>query len=116
MTSDYITLQQQKCLQFGAIYYPTSDDLKIGVSRNLRGGMYPVNGLRVTPNPETSGWYIWAGEELSQAEDFFVPLHATHISTWRSDVLPYLGLPPGWRFLLAPSYEDVWYDSTLLSG
>jgi hypothetical protein len=29
-------------------------------------------------------------------------------------VFPYLALPPGWRFLLAPGYEDVWYDPTLL--
>jgi hypothetical protein len=26
----------------------------------------------------------------------------------------YFGLEPGWRFLLAPGYEDVWYDATLL--
>ena len=25
-----------------------------------------------------------------------------------------LALPPGWRFLLAPDYEDVWYDPSLL--
>ena len=28
--------------------------------------------------------------------------------------LPYLGLAPGWRFLIAPGYEDVWYDEKLL--
>jgi hypothetical protein len=25
-----------------------------------------------------------------------------------------LGLPPGWRFLIAPGYLDVWYDASLL--
>ena len=24
------------------------------------------------------------------------------------------GLPPGWRFLIAPGHEDVWYDGSLL--
>ncbi|WP_459166268.1 hypothetical protein [Sinorhizobium meliloti] len=24
-------------------------------------------------------------------------------------------MPPGWRFLIANGYEDVWYDETLLS-
>ena len=24
-----------------------------------------------------------------------------------------LGLPPGWRFLVAPDYEDVWFDEKL---
>jgi hypothetical protein len=27
---------------------------------------------------------------------------------------PYLALPPGWRFLIAPDYEDVWFDESLL--
>ncbi|WP_438268855.1 immunity protein Imm33 domain-containing protein [Paraburkholderia youngii] len=26
----------------------------------------------------------------------------------------YLALPPGWRVLLAPDYEDVWFDGELL--
>jgi hypothetical protein len=26
----------------------------------------------------------------------------------------YLGLALGWRFLIAPEYEDVWYDTNLL--
>jgi hypothetical protein len=26
----------------------------------------------------------------------------------------YLGLAPGWRFLIAPGYEDVWFDEILL--
>ncbi len=26
------------------------------------------------------------------------------------EVLPYLALPPGWRFLIADGYEDGWFD------
>ncbi|WP_459213513.1 immunity protein Imm33 domain-containing protein [Paraburkholderia caribensis] len=29
--------------------------------------------------------------------------------------MPYLGLPPGWRFLIAEGYEDVWEDAKLLT-
>jgi len=29
-------------------------------------------------------------------------------------VLDYLALPPGWRFLIAPDYKDVWFDENLL--
>lgn len=25
-----------------------------------------------------------------------------------------LGLAEGWRFLIAPGHEDVWYDASLL--
>ena len=49
---------------------------------------------------EPANWRgIWAGGELSSAPDFFRPLHVEHLISWAPAVLPYLGLPPGWRFL-----------------
>jgi hypothetical protein len=30
-------------------------------------------------------------------------------------VVQYLGLPPGWRFLVAGRRVDVWFDETLLN-
>ncbi len=33
---------------------------------------------------------------------------STEAVLWaRIAVIPYIGLPPGWRFLSAPGYEDV---------
>jgi hypothetical protein len=29
--------------------------------------------------------------------------------------MKYLGLAPGWRFLVAPGYKDVWFDAKLLN-
>lgn len=87
---------------------------KVGVARNVRGSLWPLNGLRHPAAGDASGWYIWAGEELSGRDDFFVPLHVSHLQDWRPEVLPYLDLPPGWRFLIAPGYEDVWFDESLL--
>jgi hypothetical protein len=63
-----------------------------------------------------SGWYIWAGTELSASPDFFRPLHLTHVPEWCPAVMKYLGLPPGWRFLIADGHEDVWFDESLLSA
>lgn len=34
---------------------------------------------------------------------------------WRPQALRYLGLPPGWRFLVAAAYEDIWFDPALLA-
>jgi hypothetical protein len=48
---------------------------------------------------------------MSKDSDFFVPLHVTHLHEWSSGVLPYLALPPGWRFVIADGYEDVWFDA-----
>jgi hypothetical protein len=105
--------QKQICLQFNAAYYGCDLTLKVGASRNLKEGIRPINGMRISPNKETSGWYIWAGEKLSTEEDFFVPLHGKHLQEWAPLVLPFLGLPPNWRFLVTEHYRDVWFDKKL---
>ncbi len=89
---------------------------KCGISPRVRADPreWPVNGLRHQPVGDTCGWYIWAGDQLSADPDFFVPVHVEHVSAWCPEVEPYLALPPGWRFLLAPGYEDVWFDPDLL--
>jgi hypothetical protein len=50
----------------------------------------------------------------STADDFFEPLHVSNLAARLPEVVPYLALPPGWRFLLAPGHEEVWYDGSLL--
>jgi hypothetical protein len=86
-----------------------------GVAREVRDAQaWPLNGMRHPVEGGACGWYFWAGEEFSQAADFFQPVHVEHLRLWRPEVVPYLALPPGWRFLIAPGYEDVWYDEKLL--
>jgi hypothetical protein len=106
--------QLQICRRFGV--QPTSAPVqsRVGISSNVRSGILPINGLRNAPEGDTTGWYIWAGEALSDAPDFFEPLHVEHLIEWCPAVIPYLQLPPGWRFLLAPGVEDVWEDSAVL--
>lgn len=110
-----LAMQQQSiCNKYGADFLSAHDDLKVGISLNVRSGTLPINGLRHLPVGDTSGWYIWAGEELSDADNFFKPLHISHIDEWCPQVKKYLGLAPGWRFLIAGNYVDVWYDESLL--
>lgn len=106
--------QRDVCRRYGVAPFPATAGLKVGISANVRTGIQPINGLRHRAEGDTTGWYIWAGEVLSDAPDFFIPLHVEHLSDWCPQVIPYLSLPPGWRFLIAPSYQDVWYDATLL--
>jgi len=106
--------QLETCKKWGTSCVPTGKDQKVGLSSNVKEGVFPVNGLRHYPTLDTSGWYIWAGEDLSQNDDFFVPFHAEHLFEWRPELRKYLGLSPGWRFLIAPGYEDVWFDPSLL--
>jgi hypothetical protein len=41
---------------------------------------------------------------------------ATRVSSYEScpEIVKYFGLGPGWRFLVAPGHEDVWFDPILL--
>jgi hypothetical protein len=101
-------------MKYRVAYVPCPPALKVGIANNVRERLLPLNGLRLPPVDDTSGWYIWAGEEMSEAPDFFVPLHASHLEEWCPQVIRFLGLPPGWRFLTDGEYEDVWEDPFLL--
>jgi hypothetical protein len=90
--------------------------LKLGISQNFFSGKMPINGLRIPIKKDdtTCGWYLWAGETVSKDVDYFQPLHVHHLIEKYPPVLPYLGLPQGWRFLIAGAYEDVWFDEETL--
>ena len=106
--------QQTVCERFGATPMPCPLHLKVGIARNVSEGVEPIHALRTKACEETTGWYIWAGE-WSDDPDFFVPLHAEHLASWCPNLISYLQLPTGWRVLLAPSYEDIWFDAELAS-
>jgi len=114
--TDLDQVQRDTAERFSAQFAGPSADSKVGISLNVRAGVVPLNAHRHLPENGASGWYIWAGEVFSEDPDFFMPLHVSHLETWCPEILPYLGLPPGWRVLLAPGYEDVWYDEVLLPG
>jgi hypothetical protein len=102
------------CEWVGATPDPPKPLSKVGLALGSLGKGV-VNGLRLPEVEDTNGWYIWCGE-LSQAEDFFSPLHVEHVVDHLPAVLEYLDLPPGYRFLIdGDDYEDVWFDVSLLA-
>lgn len=109
------SIQRETCRKYGADWLPARSGLKVGIALNAKSGLRPLNGLRHHPVDDVTGWYIWAGEgDPSDDPEFFVPLHVEHIEDWCPEVIRFLGLPPGWRFLVAQGYEDVWKDLSLL--
>lgn len=114
MFQDYQTIQRIICNKYNVEYFPSPLDKKIGISLNMKDDILPIHGLRHPPEGDTSGWYIWCGEDLTKDEDFFKPLHVKHLESWSPKIQKILGLPPGWRFLIADDYEDVWFDISLL--
>ncbi|WP_244964898.1 immunity protein Imm33 domain-containing protein [Paenibacillus barcinonensis] len=107
-------IQRQLCAKYNADFVPSEPHLKVGIAWNVKEGREPIHGMRIQPAGDTTGWYVWA-EAYSDADDFFVPLHVAHTDEWDSKISRYLGLAPGWRFLIAEDYEDVWFDEGLLN-
>ncbi len=110
---DLIKEQKIVCEQYDSFYTESPSFLKVGISANIKDGIYPINGLRHPIEGDSTGWYIWAGD-YSSDPNFFVPLHVEHLKDWCPQVIRFLGLAPGWRFLIAPNYEDVWKDISIL--
>jgi hypothetical protein len=106
--------QKAFCLERNVEFVPTLLGSRLGYALSTKGRL-PVNGLRHLPEGDTCGWYIWCGEDFSDAEDFFEPLHAKHVYEDQPELTKLLGLAPGYRFLIARDYLDVWYDAALLN-
>lgn len=106
--------QRKVCERFGAEYTPPEASQKVGISLTSLENL-PLHAVRLSPENGTCGWYIYGGE-YSTDVDFYQPLHVAHLVERCPKIVPYLALPPGWRVLLAPDYEDVWFDGALLKG
>jgi hypothetical protein len=87
---------------------------KAGVSEGVLVGAPYVQGLRCRPENGTCGWYFTAGDDNSEDDDFFKPLHVAHLQEYCPEVLPYLALPPGRRIIIGPGLEQVTFDPQLL--
>ncbi|HQR66539.1 MAG TPA: hypothetical protein PLB02_04020, partial [Thermoanaerobaculia bacterium] len=94
---------------------------RIALSRELLAGLeagdvsWPAHGLRHPAHGNMCGWYAWSGQVFPADPDAFVPIHFSHLQEAAYCVVPYLALPVGWRFLIAPGHEDTWYDPALLN-
>ena len=107
-----IETQKLICKEYGVeTVFPDSKE-KLGIALSTIGKK-PINGLRHPIENGTCGWYLWCGEELSEDPEFFKSLHVSHINEYLPSIEKYLALPVGYRFLVAESYEDIWFDETL---
>ena len=101
------------CQKLGVKPSPPISETKVGIALDTIGKL-PINGIRHAPENGTNGWYFWCGETLSSEQDFFSPLHTEHLDKYLPQVIKYLDLPPGYRFLIDDAgYEDIWFDKEL---
>lgn len=113
--TDLIIKQKSICEKYSSEYFPSPFNMFIAVAlKSLEKFEMPINGLRhPLESHDTTNWYIWAGE-YSEEEDFFDRIHVEHLLELCPKALRFLGLAPGWRFLFDNTYEDVWYDQSLI--
>jgi hypothetical protein len=83
--------QKQVCARFNAELLRAAG-LQGRQSCTTLGDLRRLKGLRHPPEGDITGWYIWAGEELSEAGDFFQPLYVSHLQSDCPAVAFYLGL------------------------
>ena len=107
--------QRNVCLRNGAEFYPPLKGSRVGIALHTLD-LKPLNGMRIEPEGNTCGWYLWGGGDPSDADDFFVPMCVEHLVDQCPKALPFLALPPEWRFIADGDYVDIWYDAALLGG
>jgi hypothetical protein len=106
--------QRALCEEQRVAFVPAQVFVNSGFALETEGKL-PINGLRHPVTTDTTGWYIWCGEEFSDEQDFFKPVHTIHLYEAYPALKRLLGLPPGYRFLSAGEYQDIWLDASLLS-
>ncbi len=114
MSHDWSHEQMDVCRRYKCEYVESLPNSKLGIALKSLGQL-PINGLRHPSTEVTCGWFIWCGEEFSEAPDFFSSLHVAHLDEICPEVIKFLGLPAGYRFLIAGDYVDAWYDASLLN-
>ncbi|MEV6968261.1 hypothetical protein AB0M47_24435 [Hamadaea sp. NPDC051192] len=107
--------QREICRRFGAEPLLPQPRTMIGLALTRPRTLEPLNALRHPVTSAGNGWFVWRGPSIPRDDDqFFSPLHVEHLDVHAPELAPYLALPPGWGVVLAPGYEDVWYDANLL--
>ena len=93
------------CGQYSSDFVLPDPGAKIGIAIDTLTTM-PITGVRRTPENGTDGWYIWGGD-YSPAVEFYQSLHLSHIGEVAPQVVPYLALAPGFKFIIDnEGYED----------
>lgn len=108
---ELIAEQKLLCEEFESAYIQVSGDDVIAIAVQTLD-QDPIVGIR-KKKPETDeniSWYIYGGE-LQEGADFFETMTVRELQDVIPDVLPYLALEPGFRFMIdGDDYEDVWKE------
>lgn len=107
---ELISEQKLLCEEFKSSYIKVSGDDVVAVAVNTLN-QEPIVGIRKKPEPEENvAWFIYGGE-MGEGEDFFETMTVRELQDILPEVLPYLALAEGFRFMIdREDYEDVWKE------
>lgn len=108
--AELIAEQKLLCEEFGSSYVEVKGDDIVAVAVHSLN-KEPLVGLRKAPETdENISWFIYGGE-LGEGEDFFETMSIKKLQEILPEVLPYLALQQGFRFMIdGDDYEDVWKE------
>ncbi|MDY4316429.1 hypothetical protein SOW02_15965 [Pectobacterium actinidiae] len=102
--------QKQTCDKHQLTPHPPEEMVAIALD-TLQNS--PIYGTRISlPENGTISWFIHCGEHSAES-GFYQVLHTHHLAETLPEVVPYLFLPEGTKFIIdRTGYEDVWTDET----
>lgn len=100
--------QQRICDKYSLPAQPPEDMVALAIGSLDQS---PIYGTRIVlPENGTISWFIHCGEH-DDASGFYQALHASHLPEMLPQVVDYLALPSGAKFILdREGYEDVWLE------
>ncbi len=101
--------QQECCEHYSSNYTPTELEQLVVISDGIYEGAVPVEGVRYPSPSHMTGWWLTT-DNYNGDVDTLQSVHFRHIVEKRPELAIYMGLKPGYRFLLGGKDEHVWFD------
>lgn len=114
ITDPEIRRQIQTCERLEADFVVASADALIAFCEPFDAECGVVHGLRSVAAGRQTGWHVWTGDADADDIGFFNVLHVRDFVSLCPAVGPFLGLAPGWRFIVDGGGPRAWFDPSLL--
>lgn len=117
LTLSYLHSQYSLCETINAEFdSPTAD--KFVTIYNQVFESEEIQGVRYEEGGDQSGWLLYCKEQDLDTlnEDGFLTLHLYELTLKRPDILKFLALPTGYRFILKGNEYNAWKDKSLFTN
>ena len=110
---ELIAEQKLLCEEYDSAYIQVQGDDVVAIAVDSLN-QEPIVGIRKKPETEENvAWFIYGGE-LGEGQDIFQTMTVRELQDILPEVLPYLALAEGYRFMIdREDYEDVWKEGSI---